>query len=97
MKYLYDLEIDDDTIIEVEFEATPRWENDGIGPYEYWGQKCFDAGTNYVSLEHYGSPTYDESKHTPEEVAQIDAWLLVEENAKDLEDYICNEYSNQEA
>jgi hypothetical protein len=22
--------------------------NDGIGPYEYWGAKCYDSGTDYV-------------------------------------------------
>lgn len=22
--------------------------NDGIGPYEYWGAKCYDAGINYI-------------------------------------------------
>lgn len=24
--------------------------NDGIGPYEFWGQKCFDKGTNYIDI-----------------------------------------------
>lgn len=23
-------------------------ENGGIGPYEYWGQKCIDSGENYI-------------------------------------------------
>jgi len=23
--------------------------NDGIGSYEYWGSKCFDGGSNYIS------------------------------------------------
>lgn len=53
--------------IDVEWEAEPYWENDGIGSYEYWGQKSFDAGTDYVSLEDYGNPIWDESKHTTEE------------------------------
>lgn len=26
-------------------------QNDGIGAYEYWGAKGFDAGSNYLSLE----------------------------------------------
>lgn len=24
-------------------------DNDGIGPYEFWGQKCYDKGRSYVS------------------------------------------------
>lgn len=27
------------------------FENDGIGPYEFWGQKCFDAGQTYLICE----------------------------------------------
>ncbi len=26
-------------------------ENDGIGPYEYWGFKGVDHGTNYITIE----------------------------------------------
>jgi hypothetical protein len=26
-------------------------ENDGIGAYEYWGQKSYDAGEDYVCIE----------------------------------------------
>ena len=40
----YEIEIDDVTYY-VYFDIIWEWENDGIGHYEYWGQKCFDAGT----------------------------------------------------
>ncbi len=30
----------------IEFDYTIG--NDGIGPYEYWGAKCYDAGTDYI-------------------------------------------------
>lgn len=44
-------------LIEIEIDGRPyevRTEvsevsNDGIGPYEFWGAKCFDRGTDYVS------------------------------------------------
>lgn len=26
-------------------------DNDGIGPYEYWGAKGYDAGTDYLLIE----------------------------------------------
>lgn len=35
----------------VEFEV--EWDNDGIGSYEYWGAKCYDAGTDYAVVEDY--------------------------------------------
>ena len=31
--------------VTVEYEI----DNDGIGGYEYWGAKCFDAGTDHAS------------------------------------------------
>ncbi|CAK0779130.1 putative Phage protein [Azospirillaceae bacterium] len=34
----------------VEYEAGPDdFENSGIGPYEYWGARCFDSGHDYVA------------------------------------------------
>ena len=32
------------TSVEITVELGIRWESDGIGSYEFWGQKCFDAG-----------------------------------------------------
>jgi hypothetical protein len=40
----YEIEIDGVEYY-VYFDIIWEWENDGIGHYEYWGQKCFDAGT----------------------------------------------------
>lgn len=53
--------------VNVEFEAEPQWENDGIGGYEFWGSREYDMGKNYVSLEQNGYPTWDKEKHTPDE------------------------------
>lgn len=33
-----------DLTVSVEYEVS----NDGIGSYEYWGAKCYDAGTDYA-------------------------------------------------
>lgn len=35
----------------VDYEV--EWENDGIGSYEYWGSKEFDAGTDYAVVSDY--------------------------------------------
>lgn len=80
----------------VEFEADPRWENDGIGGYEYWGQKCHDTGRDYVSLEQYGDPVWDKAKHTDEEN------LIIEEFKKGNEwnnlcDMVCENYKELSA
>lgn len=36
---------------EIEFQVDCSVENDGIGAYEYWGQKCYDHGTDYVEQD----------------------------------------------
>ncbi len=51
--------------LEVEFMAECRMENDGIGAYEYWGQKCFDSGTDYAELD--SDITWDKTKYTEEQ------------------------------
>lgn len=35
----------------VNFEI--EWENDGIGAYEYWGSRGFDAGNDYAVVSDY--------------------------------------------
>ena len=36
---------------EIEFSVDCTIENDGIGSYEYWGQKCYDHGTDSVEQD----------------------------------------------
>ena len=36
---------------EVVVVAKYTWSNDGIGPYEYWGAKCYDYGNDYTEVE----------------------------------------------
>lgn len=36
---------------EIEAKVEFSIQNDGIGPYEYWGQKCYDAGQDYIEVE----------------------------------------------
>jgi hypothetical protein len=43
----------------VEYEG--RWENDGIGSYEYWGAKCYDQGRDYVVIDKIEPVWTDES------------------------------------
>jgi len=48
-----DLKINDDQIAYLEKALDEVWvktaiENNGIGPYEFWGQRCNDRGTDYA-------------------------------------------------
>lgn len=55
--------------VEVEVEVDGSWQNDGIGPYEFWGQKCYDRGRNYFEIETWD---WDKTGFTPEEIAEIE-------------------------
>lgn len=37
--------------IELDLECTYDVGHDGIGPYEFWGQKCFDKGQPTMDFE----------------------------------------------
>ena len=60
------------------FEVTATFEYEGgyngIGSFEFWGQKCFDKGTWEVEGVWYKSFTTDEPI-SPEEKHQIEVWL----------------------
>lgn len=36
---------------DIEIEFSFKIENDGIGPYEYWGAKGYDYGTDYMVID----------------------------------------------
>jgi len=57
---------------ELEVTLSYYWENDGIGPYEYWGAVGYDKGTDYVVIEDYD---YDKSGMTPEEIENINSMI----------------------
>jgi hypothetical protein len=48
-------------------------ENDGIGAYEYWGQKCYDRGTDYLHLEELN---WDKNLYTEEQNKLIWDWCF---------------------
>ena len=64
---------------ETEIEVTTEgyWENDGIGSYEFWGQKCHDSGTVYFSIEGWN---WDNTPFTKEE-----NWLIEDAIQNQLE------------
>jgi hypothetical protein len=88
-KIKWDIEIGENGFI-VEFKASCRWENDGIGSYEYWGAKCYDKGVDYPVLD--SDIEWDEKKHTPEQIAAITAYLSDNDNYTQVEESILNEY-----
>jgi len=69
---------------EVEVEGTCHIENNGIGWYEFWGFKEYDAGVNSWELD--DDLTWDESKHTPEQNEAIKQQL------ENIEETFCINY-----
>lgn len=55
---------------EIELSVSYSIYNDGIGPYEYWGQKCFDKGNPCVEIEEI---TYDKETLSVEDVSIIES------------------------
>ncbi len=64
--YLETRDEDIDIDVNCEYEV----ENDGIGPYEYWGQVCYDKGTDYAVIV---GTEWDKTGFTPEEVKEVEA------------------------
>lgn len=62
--YLENRNEDIDIDVDVEFDIL----NDGIGPYEFWGQKCFDKGKDYLEVV---GVEWDKTGFTEEEVEII--------------------------
>jgi len=56
----YDLYIEQ-LDIEIELECSVVSCNDGIGSYEYWGSREYDAGENYADIDDI---KWDKSKYT---------------------------------
>ena len=88
MTYDYEIFIEE-LDAEVLLEAEISLENDGIGSYEYWGEKCFDSGTDYHVIT---GLTYEKANYTPEQIAIIDKYL--EENQEEIDSDIIKKYES---
>jgi len=76
--YTTEIELwEESDILEVEFTGELTLENDGIGSYEYWGAKCYDAGTDYFELH---SLDWDKTLYTEEQNQHIQSYIDDEEN-----------------
>jgi hypothetical protein len=73
--------------LEVELEAEITLENDGIGSYEYWGMKCYDAGTDYYEVT---GLEYDQSLYSKEQIEVIEKYL--DDNIDEINTTIVKEY-----
>ena len=70
----------DDRMVDVEVTVTGEWNNDGIGGYEFWGQKCYDKGRNYFSIVDW---SWDKSGFNPMEIKIIE--ICIESKIEDWE------------
>lgn len=54
--------------------------NDGIGPYEFWGQRCIDKGHDYAEIEEI---KYDKKNLTEDEIKEIEK--VIEKELEEIE------------
>jgi len=78
-----------DREVEISVEVGFEWQNDGIGAYEYWGDKGVDKGTDYLvtTEELWDSTGFDPNECEAIEAqikASIEDWCIGTE--KDLRD-----------
>ncbi len=66
-----------DEDIDIEVDCEYEVENNGIGSYEYWGQKCFDKGTDCAVIV---GTEWDKTGFSPEEIALIESKIEVDKN-----------------
>jgi len=80
---------------DVQLEGTLELQNDGIGSYEYWGQKCYDRGEDYYILEE--TPTWNHSLYSFEQnwiiaIHIFYNFLSIEKQFCDLELSFANDF-----
>jgi hypothetical protein len=78
-----------DREVEISVEVGFEWQNNGIGAYEYWGDKGVDKGTDYLvtTEELWDSTGFDENECEAiekEVKASLQSWCIGTE--KDLRD-----------
>jgi hypothetical protein len=67
------IELIDEEEKEVEFNCDYIIANTGIGSYEWWGSREFDAGYDHAIVE---KVKWDESLFSPEENEIINKWVI---------------------
>jgi hypothetical protein len=70
-------EQDEVRYIEIKVNCEYSVENDGIGPYEYWGSKEIDHGINYAVID---NTDWDTAGFTKEEIDLIN--IEIDKNLK---------------
>ena len=94
----HEIELEEDVIV-VEFECELYCENDGIGSYEFWGSRGYDAGNEYLVLDQL---KWNESLFTDEQneiirqhINDDNNWLILEEKiAEKLYDQYDEDYDD---
>lgn len=68
----YDLYIEE-LDLEIELDCHVTSENNGIGSYEYWGSKGYDAGSTYPIVDRF---EWDRKLYTEEQNELIDKYII---------------------
>jgi hypothetical protein len=73
-----------------------EWENDGIGSYEYWGAKGFDAGHDYAVVSDYSVSDLTEHMEDGTEVSIPESDPLFAQVSKAISDRVDKDAENIE-
>ena len=79
----------EDRMIEVCLDCDVKWDNDGIGSYEYWGFCGYDHGHDYTECENIDV----KSKHSDEDMKIINDYI--DENYEELAEAACLQYEDE--
>lgn len=86
----FEIEIGEE-LVEVCFTGSPKWENNGIGSYEYWGSKEYDKGVDYVTMED-SEIEWERKEYSEAENAAIEQWLEDNDNCTAVQDALCDDF-----
>lgn len=86
----FEIEFEDGNSQTVEFDGEPYTESSGIGSYEYWGQKCYDRGIDYLVCDNCD---WDHTLYTDEQNKTIAKFAS--DNYDRIEFAICENHQEQ--
>jgi hypothetical protein len=89
--YEHEIELEEDSII-VDFDCELHSENDGIGAYEFWGSRYYDAGVDYLVLDDL---KWNKSLFTEEQNEIIQQHISDDDNWSTLEEQITQKLYDQ--
>lgn len=85
---------------EIDVTVSYHWESDGIGSYEFWGQRGYDAGNIYPEIDDitptFGPEDDDEHKENVRNLINNDFETLAEKVSEKIEREVPEDFCDEE-